>query len=105
MEKVFPEPLNEKYKIPSELKPVPLLKPYIFPIPKGGLVFDYRYIKEGKGKWRPWSDEMQQPEAIPRDKPVNQIIIPTMESTRIYALLELMTKHSKHTMIIGPTGI
>lgn len=105
MEKIFPEELNGKFRIPPELKPQPLVKPYIFPIPKAGLVFDYRYIKEGKGKWRPWSDELQQPESIPRDKPVNQIIIPTMETARIYAILELLTKHSKHMMIIGPTGM
>jgi dynein heavy chain len=104
MEKNYPEELNEKYKIPVELRPQPLAKPFIFTIPKAGLVFDYRFIKEGKGKWRPWADDLQQTESIPRDKPVNQIIIPTMETVRVCALIELLVKHSMHMMIVGPTG-
>lgn len=104
LEKNFPDELNEKYKIPPEIQVPPLQKPFIFPIPKTGSVFDYRFIKEGKGKWRLWSDDMTQTEAIPRDKPVNQIIVPTIETIRTYAILDLLVKHSKHLLISGPTG-
>lgn len=104
LEKNFPDELNEKYAIPEEMRVPPLIKPFIFPIPRIGSVFDYRYIKEGKGKWRPWSDDMVQTEMIPRDKPVNQIIVPTVETVRTIALLDLLVKHSKHLMIVGPTG-
>lgn len=104
LEKVFPEELYTKFKIPDNFRVPPLQKPYIFTIPKTGLVFDYRYIKEGKGKWRPWSDDLTQAESIPRDKPVNQIIVPTTETIRTCAVLELLVKHSKHLMIVGPTG-
>lgn len=104
LEKNFPDELNEKYKIPEEMRVPPLIKPFIFPIPRIGSVFDYRFIKEGKGKYRPWSDDMTQTEMIPRDKPVNQIIVPTVETVRTIALLDLLVKHSKHLMIVGPTG-
>lgn len=104
LEKTFPPELNEKYKIPEDIQVAPLQKPFIFPIPKLGSVFDYRFIKEGKGKWRPWAEDMAQMEAIPRDKPVNQIIIPTVETIRTCALLELLVKHSKHLLIVGSTG-
>ncbi|KAL7044814.1 hypothetical protein ACKWTF_002067 [Chironomus riparius] len=104
LEKNFPDELNEKYKIPEHVRVPPLQKPFIFPIPKLGSIFDYRFIKEGKGKWRPWSEDVQQMEAIPRDKPVNQIIVPTIETIRTYTLLDLLVKHSKHFMIVGPTG-
>lgn len=104
LEKNFPEDLIEKYAIPTYVQVPPLQKPFIFPIPKTGSVFDYRFIKEGKGKWRLWSDDMTQSEAIPRDKPVNQIIVPTIETIRTYAILDLLVKHSKHLLITGPTG-
>jgi dynein heavy chain len=104
LEKIFPAELNEKYQITSEVQVPPLAKPFIFPIPKAGSVFDYRFIKEGKGKWKLWTDEMNQSEAIPADKPVNQIIVPTIETVRSFAILNLLVKHSKHLLICGPTG-
>lgn len=41
---------------------------------------------------------------IPRDIPVNQIIVPTVESIRAIALMQLLVQHQKPMMIIGPTG-
>jgi dynein heavy chain, axonemal len=105
LEKTFPQELIIQFKIPEEVQVPPLQKPYIFPIPKVGSVFDYRYIKEGKGKWRPFSDDIQaQTEATQRDRPVSQIIVPTLETIRTCAILDLLVKHSKHLMIVGPTG-
>lgn len=79
-------------------------KAFIFAMPPAGLVFDYRFIREGKGKWKLWADEVAQAPPIPRDIPVNQIIITTVETIRIFALLDLLVKHGKSTMIVGPTG-
>ena len=44
LEKEFPEALQEEFGLPMNVKPP--LKPYIFPIPVQGLVYDYRFIKE-----------------------------------------------------------
>lgn len=103
-EKVFPPELNEKFGIPTELQVGNLSKPFIFQIPKQGLVFDYRFIKEGKGKWKPWADEIASAPAIPRDMPVNQIIVTTTETIRMNALMDLLVTHSKNVMLTGPTG-
>jgi dynein heavy chain, axonemal len=103
-EKIFPTDLNDKYQIPVELQAVNLAKPYIFQIPKQDTVFDYRFIKEGKGKWKPWADEIAQAPPIPRDMPVNQIIVTTVETVRINALLQLLVHHAKPMMLVGPTG-
>lgn len=103
-EKTFPQELNEKLKIPKEFRPSNLTKPFIFQIPKQGSVFDYRFIKEGKGKWKPWADEIASAPPIPRDMPVNQIIVTTSETIRMCALMELLVQHSKHVMLVGPTG-
>lgn len=102
--KDFPTELYEKFNIPDKLNVANLTKPYIFTIPKAGTVFDYRFICEGKGKWKLWSDEIALAAPLSRDIPVNQIIITTKETVRIYALLDLLMRHGKATLLVGPTG-
>ncbi|KAH8413286.1 hypothetical protein KR009_009673 [Drosophila setifemur] len=104
MEKTFPQSLYDMHGVTEDLYVENLPKPFIFPIPKQGSVFDYRYIKEGKGKWKPWQDDVNSAPAIPRDIPVNQIIIQTNESVRIGAVLDLLVRHGKPLMLVGPTG-
>jgi dynein heavy chain len=41
---------------------------------------------------------------IPRDIPVNQIIVPTVETIRNITIMQLLVQHQKAMMIIGPTG-
>ncbi|XP_029708760.2 dynein axonemal heavy chain 7 [Aedes albopictus] len=103
-EKVFPPEINDKFHIPPSMQVPNLAKPFIFQIPKGGTVFDYHFTKEGKGKWRPWAEEIGQTINIQRDMPVNQIIVPTVETIRITALLELLIQHGKYLLLVGPTG-
>lgn len=102
--KEFPKGLYDKYNIPEHLWQEDLQKPYIYTIPKQDTVFDYRFIKEGKGKWKLWSDDIASAPPLPRDIPVNQIIITTVETIRIYALLDLLTRHGKQTLLVGPTA-
>ncbi|KAI4465685.1 dynein axonemal heavy chain 7-related [Holotrichia oblita] len=102
LERDFPEPIKHDLGIHFEI-PKPE-KPYIFTLPQIDTVFDYRYIKEGKGKWKPWSDELASAPAIPRDIPVNQIIIPTIETIRNCAIMQFLVQHQKAVMIVGPTG-
>lgn len=102
--KDFPEELVDQLSIPDELRVPQLSKPYIFVIPKNGTVFDYRFIKEGKGKWKPWADEIALAPPLPRDIPVNQIIITTIETIRVCALLDLLVRHGKSLLFVGPTG-
>lgn len=59
---------------------------------------------QGKGKWKLWSDELMNAPPIPRDIPVNQIIVTTVETIRNIALMQLLVQHQKPMMIIGPTG-
>ncbi|XP_043498185.1 dynein axonemal heavy chain 7-like isoform X3 [Polistes fuscatus] len=102
MEKEFPLSLMEMYRI-EEAIPHPE-KPYIFVMPKDHLVFDYKFIKEGKGKWKLWSDELMNLPPIPRDIAVNQIIVPTVETIRYTALFKLLVQHEKPVLFVGPTG-
>lgn len=104
LEKKFPECLMEKFGVPHEMNVPNLIKPYIFPIPKQNTVFDYKYVKEGKGKWKLWSDELISATPIPRDIAANEIIITIPENLRIYHMMDLLVKHSKQFMLVGPTG-
>lgn len=102
--KDFPPELYEKYQIPQHIRALQLQKPFIFTIPKKGVVFDYRFIKEGKGKWKLWSDEIASAPPLSRDIPANQIIITTVETIRVYALLDLLTRNGKSILLVGPTA-
>lgn len=102
LKKEFPNDLKMLYSFSPNLVEDPK-KPYIFVMPTGS-VFDFRYIKEGKGKWKPWADDLASAPPIPRDIPVNQIIVPTIETIRTMALLGFLVRHQKHTMLVGPTG-
>ncbi|XP_049866243.1 dynein axonemal heavy chain 7-like [Pectinophora gossypiella] len=102
LDKEFPEKVIEDLKYPREIaKPD---KQYILTIPKEGLVFDYRYTKEGKGKWKPWQDDVIAAPPIGRDTPPNQILVTTLDSVRFLALFQLFVTHQKLVMMVGPTG-
>ncbi|KYN09877.1 Dynein heavy chain 7, axonemal [Trachymyrmex cornetzi] len=102
LEKEFPQVLIKIYQLQEPVPPP--LKPYIFVMPKHNLIFDYRFIKEGKGKWKLWSDELLLAPPIPRDIPVNQIIVPTIETIRYTALFQMLVQHEKPVLFVGPTG-
>lgn len=59
---------------------------------------------QGKGKWKLWSDELMNVPPIPRDIPVNQIIVPTLETIRNIGIMTHLIQHQKAMMIVGPTG-
>ncbi|CAH0557250.1 unnamed protein product [Brassicogethes aeneus] len=102
LDREFPEKTKGALGIPFDIaKPE---KPYIFSMPVGETVFEYKFFKEGKGKWKLWSDELINVAPIPRDIPVNQIIVTTLETIRNIALMSYLVKHQKPMMIIGPTG-
>ncbi|XP_076664543.1 dynein axonemal heavy chain 7 [Andrena cerasifolii] len=102
LERDFPTSLMETFGLPELIKPP--LKPYIFVMPRDGLVFDYRFVKEGKGRWRLWSDELLDGSSIPRDISVNEIIVPTVETIRYTALFRLLVRNEKPVLFVGPTG-
>ncbi|KAL1123751.1 hypothetical protein AAG570_001524 [Ranatra chinensis] len=92
--KEFPQEVAEQFDLPEELAQSPK-KSYIFVPPTQ---------QTGKGKWKLWSDDLALCPPIPRDIPVNQIIVTTSETVRSMALMQLLVTHNKHMMIVGPTG-
>nr|XP_029135329.1 dynein heavy chain 7, axonemal [Labrus bergylta] len=79
-------------------------KQLIVPLPKEGTVYQYRFIKEGPGRWELWTDELKAAPSIGKDMQFNEIIVPTENTVRYMALMELLVNHQKPTIFIGPTG-
>ncbi|XP_034417782.1 dynein heavy chain 7, axonemal [Cyclopterus lumpus] len=74
------------------------------PLPRDGTVYQYRFIKEGPGRWELWTDELKAAPPICKDMQFNEIIVPTENTVRYMALMELLVTHGKPTIFIGPTG-
>lgn len=98
----FPEDVRERFNIPPEIEDPK--KPYVIPIPSMNLVFDYKFTKEGRGKWTLWVDDLKDVPPIPRDIPVNQIIVSTVETVRYFHLFWHLIRHHKPVLLVGPTG-
>ncbi|XP_077275021.1 dynein heavy chain at 36C [Temnothorax americanus] len=101
-EREFPREVRQRFGISPEIDD--LKKPYIVPLPTTGSVFDYKYIKEGKGRWKLWLEDLKDVPPIPRDMPVNQIIISTVETVRYFHLFSYLVCHHKPVLLVGPTG-
>ncbi|XP_028047400.2 dynein heavy chain 7, axonemal [Monomorium pharaonis] len=101
-EREFPQEVRRRFGISPEIGDPK--KPYIVPLPTTGSVFDYKYIKEGKGRWKPWLEDLKDVPPIPRDMPVNQIIVSTVETVRYFHLFWYLVRHHKPVLLVGPTG-
>uniref|UniRef100_UPI003AAEEA19 dynein axonemal heavy chain 7 n=1 Tax=Centroberyx gerrardi TaxID=166262 RepID=UPI003AAEEA19 len=103
---VLDGPLSEETRvchgILATVEPPP--KQLTVPLPTVGTVYQYRFIKEGPGRWELWTDELKTAPPICKDVEFNEIIVPTENTVRYTALMELLITHQKPTIFIGPTG-
>ena len=59
---------------------------------------------KGPGRWELWTDELKATPAICKDIQFNEIIVPTENTVRYTALMEMLVTHQKPTIFVGPTG-
>lgn len=91
------------FDIPNVLRDIPsLAKPLAQPIPDEGTVFDYVLNKNARIKWKLWSEALAESQLS--EIPTNQSIIQTVETMRLSHLMDLLVRHGKPLMLIGPTG-
>ena len=76
-------------------------------MPENGLVYDFFYQMKNKGEWRHWNDLLKSGESSGSEKKVKnirQIMVPTMDTVRIFYLLDYCIKHKRPILMCGPTG-
>lgn len=67
-------------------------------------MFDYQFVKEGLGQWVLWADMLKEVPPIPKDAQFNSIIVPTVDTVRYTYLMDMLVKHEKPCLFVGPTG-
>ncbi|CAL4076496.1 unnamed protein product, partial [Meganyctiphanes norvegica] len=75
---------------------------YQLPIPDEDTVFHYKFVKEGRGYWQKWSEDLANAASIPRDVAAHQILVPTVSTVRVSVLLNLLINNNKPLLLVGP---
>ena len=97
-DKFFRELLN------GDIPEYPKLRKLALMFPKNGSVYDFCFEKEGKGRWRLWKDTMDSNFTVLKGTKFNEIVVPTVDTTRYTYMLDAAIAAGNPLLFIGPTG-
>ncbi|KER25823.1 hypothetical protein T265_06797 [Opisthorchis viverrini] len=89
---------DERYPVPKELGPR-----IEFPMPEGGLVYDYYYEYKSRGSWKHWNERNKNID-LSTNRNIREMIVPTMDTARYKYIIQLCLDNGRRLMFIGPTG-
>jgi dynein heavy chain len=70
-------------------------------LPDGDL---YQFLFDPVQGWKSWTTLLPEVYAIPAKSKYDDILVPTMDTARYSYILELLVRHGKQVMFVGPTG-
>ena len=94
----------------GKLEPIPdvFQGKFDLQIPEKGLVHDYYFGYKNRGDWLPWEHLMRAAEgntsATVSMKNIRRYIVPTVDTTRVTYMLDLVIPSKRAILFVGPTG-
>ncbi|ORZ39363.1 dynein heavy chain and region D6 of dynein motor-domain-containing protein [Catenaria anguillulae PL171] len=88
---------------PSQVKFDAHLRQLLHVFPEGKTVYDYIYTESMDG-WVPWMQRFNEKAIIPPNAEYSEIIVPTKDTVRYNFLLDVLMRHHKPVLLVGPTG-
>ncbi|CAF3634232.1 unnamed protein product [Rotaria socialis] len=76
-------------------------------IPEKGLVHDYYFVFKNRGDWFPWENLMRTAEGAAGTvsmKNIRRYIVPTVDTTRVNYMLDLVVPSKQPILFVGLTG-
>lgn len=76
-------------------------------IPEKGFVHDYYFGYKNRGDWFPWENLMRSSEGTGSTvsmKNIRRYIVPTVDTTRVNYMLDLVIPSKRPILFVGPTG-
>ncbi|CAB3982986.1 dynein heavy chain 12, axonemal-like, partial [Paramuricea clavata] len=89
---------DEKHPIPTSIGKVDNA------FPTDGLVYDFLFEAKGRGNWIHWTKTIKSSNLGGKGTKISEIIVPTMDTARYKFLIDILIRHNKPVMLVGPTG-
>ena len=66
--------------------------------------FDFVFQAKGRGNWIHWTKTIKSSNLGGKGTKISDIIVPTMDTARYKFLMDILIRHNKPVMLVGPTG-
>ena len=94
----------------GKLEPIPDIfqGKFDLQIPDKGFVHDYYFVYKNRGDWYPWENLMRAAEGAGGTtvsmRNIRRYIVPTVDTTRVNYMLDLIIPNKHPILFVGPTG-